>query len=114
MTRQEFPAHAGMNRPAARSTSLVAKDYLITHSPGLSWTGTNYWATDAIRCRAKICEEVAVLTTGICEVTQLANERIESQPDGPPSIAKAEAWIRFYRTLMTPQSDESHEPPTRL
>jgi len=42
----------------AKSTATSSEDWGIDHSPGLSWSGTTFWASDARACASGIRRRV--------------------------------------------------------
>ncbi|HBJ34911.1 MAG TPA: hypothetical protein DDZ51_09145 [Planctomycetaceae bacterium] len=82
-------------------TSLPADDYLILHSPGLSWSGTYYWSTNGKSCLVDICKEITDFAGAIREVTQAVLMGLAGEPKASATIKKVEAWIEHYRSLGT-------------
>ena len=80
-------------------TSIATDDYVISHSPGLSWSGTHYWATNGERCLPSICKVILAVAADFRKATQGLLKQLASLAGARCSIDKAEAWIRFYRKL---------------
>ena len=78
-------------------TSVLDNDYLITHSPGLSWSGTHYWATTGKGCLPAICSEIAAITAEVRKVSELARDRLEKTTTAQTTIEKVDAWLEYYR-----------------
>jgi hypothetical protein len=84
-----------------QATSLSADDYLISHSPGLSWSGTYYWSTNGKSCLVDLCKEITVFAEAIREVTQTVLMGLAREPKAFATTKKVEAWIEYYRSLST-------------
>ena len=44
------------------STAISAENWEVSHSPGLTWSGTTFWASDAQECAKGICNKAASFT----------------------------------------------------
>jgi hypothetical protein len=78
-------------------TSIAADNYEIIG--GLTWTGTNYWATNGRYCLPPIHKEIDAVAVNVRNVTAAVLDRLEHESSAGASLEKAAAWIGFYRGM---------------
>ena len=82
-------------------TSVAAGNYVITNSPGMSWSGTHYWSEDGAGCLPTICNEIELVAAEVHKLVQAARDELASCAGTRSSLDKAEAWITTYRRFQS-------------